>query len=224
MPSLYEFRDSHPNLKEAKIGQFEKDHGKMLKTVTQHPVPCAEEYRRETSATFRHLYGLSEDKDTKTTQLPKKKKMGVFGRPQCVMSVNECNGKGWMHNHALLNTMLPAWILHAAAGLLNCTGDDSKDQRGVPELADALHVYFSSTVKAELPANVHKQQLLRNFYGSKPYPAPWFNERSRSLDDNVVQNHTNFAAERVNVHCIHGTRYVISSARTTMDLNGLILC
>ena len=86
----------------------------------------------------------------------KKQKQGVFGTTAAAMAVTECNGKGFNHLHALLNAIVPSWVLQAASSF--------------KQLHGALGRLIDSCITAQLPPLVHLQSLLASLLGFTMVP------------------------------------------------------
>lgn len=138
-----------------------------LSRLVSHPMAVAEADRLDTMATLEHLYGIPATNDVRRTLPVSKRKMGLFGRAFAVAAVTECNGKGWLHNHGLLWSGIPAIVYD----LIVHYADQSL------ELMLALMEFCDAMTRANLPDDLHAQVLLGIIYGCDKYRAPLFAER-----------------------------------------------
>lgn len=136
------------------------DYASLLTRATANAAVSAEGYRLDVSAMFRHIYGLPLNPETRASA-DGAKTPGAFGRCTCGVSVTECNGRGWLHNHALFAAGIPSWAFQAAAA------------SGNPEILASLAEYVDACVSAELEPRVHVQSLLRRLFSFEPTRGPW---------------------------------------------------
>lgn len=138
------------------------DYTSLLTRATTNAAASAEGYRLDTSAMFRHMYGLPLNSETRATvSNDGAKTPGLFGRCTCGVSVTECNGRGWLHNHALASAGIPSWVFQAAAA------------SGNARILASLAAYVDACVSAELEPRLHVQSLLRRLFSFEPTRGPW---------------------------------------------------
>ena len=145
-----------------------------LSRLVSHPIAVAESDRLDTMAMLEHLYGIPATNEVRRTMPVSKRQMGLFGRAFAVAAVTECNGKGWLHNHGLLWSGIPAPVYDMIAHYADRS----------PELMSALTEFCDAMTRANLPDDLHVQVLLGIIYGCDKYRAPLFAERV--LNDSVV--------------------------------------
>jgi hypothetical protein len=167
----------------------------LLSRATTHAVPSAEGFRLDTDALSEHVYGVPlADSVRKTTPVALRPN-GVFGPGRCITSVNECNGKGWLHNHALCACGMPSWAFQTLQQL----GAD-------PAFKQVLARFVNGTLTAEISGDVHVQFLLRRVSGFSPYRGPWRVPPVKDDDNDRYRLHSEFYADRTQVHFKHGSR------------------
>lgn len=149
-----------PHAVQEEAAQAKTDYASLLTRATANAAVSAEGYRLDVAAMFRHIYGLPLDPETRATA-DGAKTPGVFGRCTCGLSVTECNGRGWLHNHGLFAAGIPSWAFQAAAA------------SGNPEILASLAAYVDACVSAELEPRVHVQSLLRRLFSFEPTRGPW---------------------------------------------------
>jgi len=143
-------------------GIAKTDYASLLTRATTNAAASAEGYRLDTSAMFRYMYGLPLNSETRATvSNDGAKTPGLFGRCTCGVSVTECNGRGWLHNHALASAGIPSWVFQAAAA------------SGNPRILASLAAYVDACVSAELEPRLHVQSLLRRLFSFEPTRGPW---------------------------------------------------
>ncbi len=211
------FKDLKPHIGETDKGEIKREsHGDLNVRVTANPVACAEVYRQETLLTMKHIYGMPEEAETKaslTRNGLEEQKCGIHGHARSIISVNECNGKGWMHNHALICAGQATWLIQYIAGF---SGHRDCPTEKELKLKKALGEYVDACVRAELEPTTHKQSLLRRLLAMKPYPAPWhvakLFDSAEAAEGGALKpseakltSHVQFSSERTNCHT-HGER------------------
>ena len=123
-----------------------------LSRLVSHPIAVAESDRLDTMAMLEHLYGIPATNEVRRTMPVSKRQMGLFGRAFAVAAVTECNGKGWLHNHGLLWSGIPAPVYDMIAHYADRS----------PELMSALTEFCDAMTRANLPDDLHVQ------HGSSP--------------------------------------------------------
>jgi len=133
----------------------------MTRTV-EHYAAAAEAFNADINAHATHLRRLpiegGYERVLKTTVLGKRP-VGIFGRSAAFVSVNEENGSGFSHNHALETAGLPSWALQVLAS--------------EPRLGPELKAFVDALSTSELSGSVHTVSLLAKVLGLEPYHAPW---------------------------------------------------
>lgn len=171
-------------------------HAAVLSAAVRNPIVAAEEYHISIIRDmFEGIYGISLSGDYRRTKPNRgfETCRGAFGFTPCGVSVTECSGKGWLHSHGLYWAELPSWVIQAASKL-------SAARRGKGDLERALRSYIDVGINAKLDPRVHMQSLLRGISGFEAYRGALYPDQKDS------QDHISFAAERTNIHNVHGSR------------------
>jgi len=201
--------------------------GTGLMTLTvEHYAAAAEGFNADINAHATHLRRLpiegGYERVLKTTVLGNRP-VGIFGRSAAFVSVNEENGSGFSHNHALETAGLPSWGLQVLAG--------------EPRLADELKAFVDALSSSELSASVHAVSLLSKTLGLEPYHGPWADRDAvvgcaetllpvaiahglpRFAPAPMTRHalHTELAAARVQTHDTH-------SSRCHKGFNSAVMC
>ena len=207
------------------------DYASLISRATTHAAVAAEGYKLDVSAMFSAIYGLPLSGEARASATGGAKTPGAFGVCRCGVSVTECNGKGWLHNHGLFWAGLPSWVFQAASALgaeepTVCTGAKAL-------LRAALGNFVDACSSGRLDPRVHVQSLLRRLFSVEPFRAPWHTaplppdcsgaavtagaaaseadpdattEASAAGAQSAFNLFAQFASERTNVHTLHGSR------------------
>ena len=206
------------------------DYASLISRATTHAAVAAEGYKLDVSAMFSAIYGLPLSGEARASATGGAKTPGAFGVCRGGVSVTECNGKGWLHNHGLFWAGLPSWVFQAASALgaeepTLCTGAKAL-------LRAALGNFVDACSSGRLDPRVHVQSLLRRLFSVEPFRAPWHaaplppdcsgaaaataadtgldsdatTEASSAGEQSAFNLFAQFACERTNVHTLHGSR------------------
>ena len=170
-------------------------YSKLMTLMTSNATATAAGYLHDLNNTFDIIYGNPLTSTTRTSSVLKQ---GIFGFNSASFSVNECNGKGWLHNHALIHGGLSGWLTDALASFTS--------------LHEPLQKYIDSIVTCSLPSEVHKQSMLRRVCGFPPYRAGHnVPPQNASFENNDTSSqsfmsHTYATVEGTQLHLHHGSR------------------
>jgi len=173
-------------------------YGALLARACTHAAAAAEGFRQDISALFRHVYGLPLVSETRRTLPREDQAVGALGATSAFVSATECNGRGWLHNHHLVWTGIPSWMLQAACLM--------------PELRAPLAEFVEACVSAELTPTTHVQSLLRRAFGFEPFRGPWTpappppGPDATPAEAAVYELYVQLAAERTQLHLAHSSR------------------
>jgi hypothetical protein len=173
----------------------------ITKRATEGAAMSAEAHGNSINSAFSKLYRtpMTEESRKTTAMMQSRDKIGIMGRVACAFGVSEMNGKGFVHNHHLVNGF--SSTLRQA---INGTVGDETNQSEVLAMQAAFGQYRDKCSTASLQPEIHVQSLLTGLCGFPCFECQWSTDRARTPEGLVSQVHA--TVPRVGLHTTHSSR------------------
>jgi hypothetical protein len=172
----------------------------ITKRATEHAAAAAEAHGNDIRFAYLKLYcvPLTEDLKKTTAVLQSRDNVGIVGRAVAASGVSETNGKGFVHNHHLVNGF-SSTVQQAITGAVG----DETNEREVLAMQVAFGKFRGKCSTASLPPEIHVQSLITGLCGFSCFECQWYTDRARTSASFETQ--VSATIPRVGLHTSHSS-------------------